>query len=144
MSHDPRIPLVAGIITDLWPHRMSTEAARRIIRALDSGTAIDADYLAHQRDFSQRTFGPGKRTRGVCDHIRKELDEIAADPDDAFEWIDIVILGLDGALRAGLEPQQVIDAIRAKQARNEARAWPDWREFSEDEAIEHVRTGDAA
>jgi hypothetical protein len=42
-----------------------------------------------------------------------------------------------------MEPQQIIDAIRAKQAKNEARVWPDWRLSDEDHAIEHDRSFDA-
>ena len=41
------------------------------------------DLVAHlyrQRAFSERTFGPGARTKGVLNHIRKELAEIEADP----------------------------------------------------------------
>lgn len=103
------------------------------------GRIIDAAYLARQREFSERTFGPGARTKGVIDHIRKELVEIEADPADVKEWVDVVILALDGAWRAGWEPQAIIDAIHAKQAANEARQWPDWRTQSQDRAIEHVR-----
>ena len=32
-------------------------------------------HLARQRAFSEKTFGPGARTKGVIDHIRKELGE---------------------------------------------------------------------
>lgn len=104
---------------------------------------IDAAHLAHQRQWSRDTFGPGDRLLGVLDHIRKELAEIEADPTDLGEWVDVVILAFDGAWRAGWEPQQVIDAIKAKQARNEARTWPDWRTASPDKAIEHDRSQDA-
>lgn len=110
------------------PKPPSTEAA-----------VIDAAHLAHQREFSLKTFGPGARTAGVLDHIRKELKEIADDPSDITEWADAVILAFDGALRAGHEPQEIIDAIKAKQARNETRTWPDWRTQDPNKAIEHVR-----
>lgn len=103
-----------------------------------SETVIDAARLQRQREFSEVTFGPGARTKGVADHIRKELKEIEADPTDVSEWIDVVILGLDGAWRAGGEPQQIIDGIISKLERNEQRAWPDWRTRSQDSAIEHV------
>jgi hypothetical protein len=109
------------------------------VRITDS-TVIDALHLARQRAFSEHTFGPGPRTAGVLDHIRKELAEIAADPYDLGEWVDVIILALDGAWRAGHGPQQIIDAIIAKQTRNEARAWPDWRTAPTDRAIEHDRT----
>ncbi len=102
--------------------------------------AIDAAHLERQREWSTRTFGPGRRTKGVLDHIRKELAEIEADPLDLKEWVDVLILAFDGAWRAGWEPQQIIDAIKAKQAANVQRTWPDWRERSEDHAIEHDRS----
>lgn len=101
--------------------------------------SIDAQHLERQREFSNKTFGPGKRTFGVLEHIRKELLEIEADPTDVYEWVDVIILAFDGAWRAGWEPQEIIDAIVGKQARNEARTWPDWTTFSDSEAIEHVR-----
>lgn len=100
------------------------------------------DMLAHlqrQREFSERTFGPGARTQGVIAHIRKELLEIEADPTDISEWIDVAILALDGAWRAGYAPQQIIDALVAKQNKNEARHWPDWRTQPSDGPIEHVK-----
>jgi hypothetical protein len=103
-------------------------------------SAIDVEHLRRQREFSERTFGPGARTKGVLDHIRKELKEIEDAPADLDEWADVVILALDGAWRAGHEPHEIIAAIKAKQARNEAREWPDWRTAFPDQAIEHVRT----
>lgn len=104
--------------------------------------AIDADHLERQRAWSRETFGPGSRVNGVLDHIRKELEEIAADPTDVEEWVDVLILAFDGAWRAGHEPQAILDALAAKQAKNEARTWPDWRQMSPDQAIEHVRDDD--
>lgn len=101
--------------------------------------AIDALHLAHQRAWSLRTFGPGRRTAGIVDHIRRELDEILDEPADLGEWVDVIILGFDGAYRAGHEPQSIIDAIKAKQAKNELREWPDWRTVPQDRAIEHVK-----
>lgn len=101
---------------------------------------IDEAHLARQREWSTQTFGPGRRTLGVLDHIRKELSEIEADPLDVGEWVDVIILAFDGAWRAGWEPAEIIAAIKAKQARNEARTWPDWRGLTEDVAIEHDRS----
>lgn len=34
-------------------------------------------HLTRQAAFSKATFGPGARTEGVTDHIKKELDEVA-------------------------------------------------------------------
>lgn len=100
------------------------------------------DLVAHihrQREFSENTFGPGARTAGVIDHIRKELREVENDPTDLNEWIDIVLLALDGAWRSGHSPKQICEAIAKKQIKNEQRQWPDWRTSDPSKAIEHVR-----
>lgn len=128
-----------------WVHgfcRSHGEAKRMDGTCACPKPAIDAAHLHRQREWSRQTFGPGRRTQGVLDHIRKELVEIEDNP-ESDEWVDVVILALDGAWRHGMEPQQIIDAIRAKQAKNEARVWPDWRLSDEDHAIEHDRSFDA-
>jgi hypothetical protein len=120
--------------------QMIAKEGKRIEKALVDRQRFD--FLAHlhrQREWSGETFGPGTRTKGVIDHIRKELAEIEADPTDIAEWIDVVILALDGAWRAGHSPDQIVEALAAKQAKNEHRDWPDWRTMDEDRAIEHVR-----
>lgn len=101
-------------------------------------------HLRRQRQFSAKTFGPGSRSAGVIDHIRKELSEIEANPGDITEWVDVILLALDGAWRAGFEPEQIAQAIAAKQARNEARQWPDWRTADPGKAIEHIKEESSA
>jgi hypothetical protein len=103
------------------------------------------DLLAHlrrQREFSARAFGPpgepGAQTwRGVLDHLRKEMAEVTARPDDAEEWADLILLACDGAMRAGHAPEAIVGFVAGKLATNEARTWPDWREQDPDMAIEH-------
>lgn len=101
-----------------------------------------AAHLHRQRAFSLRTFGSGARAEGVIDHIRKELNEIEANPGDLMEWVDVMLLAFDGAWRAGFDPEEIAKAIAAKQTRNEARQWPDWRTVEPGKAIEHVRAAD--
>ena len=103
---------------------------------------IKFDFLNHlywKISWSSKTFGPGPRTHGIVDHIRKELKEIEADPRDLEEWIDVVILALDGAWRAGFSPEQIIGMLVSKSRKNQLRRWPDWRKMREDEPIEHVK-----
>lgn len=42
------------------------------------------------------------------------------------------------AQRLSVRPSELV----AKQERNEARDWPDWRTVPEGQAIEHIRTGE--
>ena len=107
-------------------------------------------HLLRQMAFSHATFGPGERTAGVIDHIRKELVEVETANGDSSEWVDVVILALDGLTRrlafcngGRNNPESVAEMacgmIRGKQARNEARTWPDWRTADPNKAIEHDR-----
>jgi hypothetical protein len=114
-------------------------------------------HLGRQAAFSRATFGPGARTRGVSDHIRKELIEIQDAPTTALrskEWVDVVILALDGLLRSCRDQvsghstftannSEIADMacrlIREKQEQNEMRDWPDWRTADPEKAIEHIK-----
>ena len=82
----------------------------------------------------------GSRSKGIVEHIRKELLEVEQDPFDLEEWVDLMILSMDGFQRHGGTPQGLIEALDRKQIKNFARAWPDWRTMSDDVAIEHDRS----
>lgn len=96
-------------------------------------------HLYRQCAFSLRVFGPDRTPQSAIDHIRKELVEIEKNPTDLTEWVDVVLLALDGAWRRGYSPEEIAAAISAKLAQNETRQWPDWRDVAPDDAIEHVR-----
>lgn len=98
-----------------------------------------AGYLIRQEAWSRRTFGEGKRTIGITKHIEKELAEIREAPDDLTEWIDVMILALDGYWRHGGKPHELMAALTAKQDRNFRRAWPPPQ--PEDQATEHLHEG---
>lgn len=95
------------------------------------------DYLRKHITWSRTTFGLGHKTNSILAHIEKELAEIKREPLDLEEWIDVIILGFDGAWRAGYTPEQIIFALQHKQSINVNRLWqiPD----SPDAPIEHVR-----
>ena len=99
------------------------------------------EYLTRQKHFSVKVFGPGTRLNGILDHIRKEMVEVETTPSDVKEWIDIVILAFDGAMRAGHSPKEVVAAMIEKQEENICREWPDWKTLSPDVAIEHIKNG---
>jgi hypothetical protein len=112
-------------------------------------------HLIRQMAFSHATFGPGTRSEGVIDHLEKEIEEVKqALPEGAqvaaSEWVDLVILSLDGLTRQlaycngeRRDPDAVAEdacnMIVGKQTRNEARSWPDWRTADHRKAIEHIR-----
>lgn len=107
-------------------------------------------HLLRQMAWSHATFGPTERRAAVIDHLRKELVEVEEAGGEASEWLDVVMLALDGLTRRlaycngdRADPVQVAETactmIVNRQSRNEARVWPDWRTAPADKAIEHVR-----
>jgi|SRR5215813_3118816 len=97
------------------------------------------EFLKRKISWSQKTFGPGKRTNGIADHIRKELEEVERNPSDLEEWIDIILLAVDGAWRSGATPEEIVSMLIGKTRTNEMRRWPDWRKMRDDDPIEHER-----
>jgi len=95
------------------------------------------NYVFAQRLWSSETFGPGRRTLGITAHIRKELAEIEADPDDVREWIDLVILAFDGFWRHGGKPEELAEMLEAKQRINFERNWPPIQ--PQDHPTEHLK-----
>lgn len=96
-----------------------------------------ANYVAAQKAWSADTFGPGRRTLGITAHIRKELTEIEADPDDVREWIDVLILAMDGYWRHGGKPEELAEMLGNKQRINFERRWPPIQR--EDQPTEHLK-----
>lgn len=112
-------------------------------------------HLTRQAAFSRGTFGPGTRTKGVIDHIKKELVEVekaGMHYQKVDEWVDVVILALDGLTREIIwgDPfnsqldtlaaaQHAAAQIGRKQSKNEKRDWPDWRTADTNGAIEHIK-----
>jgi hypothetical protein len=95
------------------------------------------EYYARQIEWSLATFGPSQRTKGVLNHIRKECDEAENDPTDLCEWIDIMILAMDGYWRHGGTPETLMQDLFVKQRVNMNRKWPP--PGPEDETVEHIR-----
>lgn len=138
-NHVPARPEAVGDLhpTDAW-RAMTRGQARGRGEYRQEGYDL-VQHLYRQRAFSEVAFGPGTRTLAIIDHIQKELNEIHITPLDVEEWIDVVLLALDGAWRAGHSPQAIADALEAKLAKNEKRTWPDWRTADPNKGINHVK-----
>ena len=100
-----------------------------------------AAFFETRKAWSIETFGPAYIYKRVVAHIRKELLEIEAKPDDLEEWVDVALMAMDGAWRAaGADGDGFVAALLAKAAKNMKRTWPDWRTMNQDAPIEHVRS----
>lgn len=126
--------LIGDMITSTTPTIIPLDMEQRSFDLIN--------HLYRQRRFSERTFGPGDRLLGITDHITKELQEVRDSSGSLAEWVDVILLALDGAWRSGASPEQIASAIQEKQSKNEQRTWPDWRTSPSDKAIEHDRSVD--
>lgn len=124
LARTPTIPLVE-LTAETWDQLRYPQSLRH--------------YVARQREWSAKTFGPGQRTLGISAHIAKELDEIRAKPEDLSEWIDVMILAFDGYWRHGGTPSEIMEHLNAKQWKNFRREWP--APGPQDQPTEHIRSG---
>lgn len=128
----------------IWQRPLSIEYDEPFFefhRSVPEGEGSSFDLVRHikrQRNFSDKTFGPGKRQAGVIAHIKKELQEIEDTQGNLEEWVDVILLALDGAWRSGAEPEDVCRMLAQKQNKNELRQWPDWRTADPSKPIEHI------
>lgn len=109
-----------------------------LVRLADTNS-INAELIDDLYQWNTQAFGPGRRTSGIIDHIRQELDEINKSPGDPEEWVDVLLLALNGLQRLDLSGHQIIQHIFAKIAKNARRQWPDWQTRDPEKAINHDR-----
>lgn len=107
-------------------------------------------HLIRQMAWSHATFGPGELRECVLDHIKKEIVEVEESNGDSSEWVDVILLAIDGLTRSlafcngeRKDPREVAitacEMITWKQSKNESRTYPDWRTIDRSKAIEHIR-----
>lgn len=103
--------------------------------------------------FSRTAFGPYYNEERILSHLQKEIEEIRSAEtigERHKEWVDIVILGLDGLSKSILDDNMynketnvvvnlMLNEIYRKQNKNEVREWPDWRSVPSDKPIEHLK-----
>lgn len=70
--------------------------------------------------WSQSTFGndASRGPQGPLLHLKKEVDEVLAAPEDIVEYADLIFLTYDAARRAGFSFGQLEQACFAKLAIN--------------------------
>lgn len=104
-------------------------------------TNLDRFCIA-KGQWSEDTFGKNDEQRGpnastICEHIRKELEEVLVDPRDLTEWVDIILLAMDGYHRYG--GRSIHIDLEKKQAVNYMRKWPDPAQRKPGEITEHIK-----
>ena len=133
------IAALAKTLKEMLATPAPVEPASPVDRHWETDGDFLKTYLIKQIEWSERTFGNSPRSEGICKHIEKELAEIRAKPHDLGEWIDVVILALDGAWRAGYSPDTIIGALEYKQEVNFKRQWGDLKDQDESLPTEHIK-----
>lgn len=96
------------------------------------------EYIRTHVEWSDRTFGVGDHTEGLLKHIQKEIEEVREiSPYSITEWVDIIILAIDGAHRQGYSPMQIASMLIEKQNINANRKYP--KITNPDEPTEHIQ-----
>jgi hypothetical protein len=95
---------------------------------------FDTNYLDRLCEWSRITFGEGKRTFGITKKIEGELGEICSDPNDLMEWVDVIMLAMDGFYRAGGNQDRLGEMLEEKLRINRKRTYP---KPIGDEAVQH-------
>ncbi len=115
-------PIGCGMDLLDWQAKLQVELGLALMLARSKKDSL-IEFLTIQAAWSIETFGLGRRTIGICNHIRSELDEIEAEPDSLEEWIDVIVLALDATWRLGASPELVVKTLMDKQQKNLQRSW---------------------
>ena len=98
-------------------------------------------YIDNTREWADKVFGPRNPSciPGILAHIEEEVEEVRKKPDDLEEWVDLMILSIDGATCAGYSPKEICEMLEYKLQKNMARQWPDWRTVEPGKPINHIK-----
>jgi len=88
-------------------------------------------------NWAEDTF-PQRTNHSILTHLRRELDEIEAKPNDIEEWADAILLFMHGLREQGFDIHNLSTALEKKFAINQKRKWgkPD-----EHGVVEHKEDG---
>jgi hypothetical protein len=81
-------------------------------------------FLATQSGISQKAYGPQRSAGAAVMDASAALRAANDAPLDLYAWIDLILAGIEGALRSGNTPFAVAQALANRQAEQVARKWP--------------------
>lgn len=87
-------------------------------------------------EWSDEKFGRNRSPEGPIHHLKKEVEELIADPYHPEEYADCMLLLLDAWRLRGGNLETLLIAARSKFEINKARQWG---EPDENGVVEHIR-----
>jgi hypothetical protein len=97
-------------------------------------------FIFKFKAWSIKIFGTDKTALSITNHIREELLEVEEDPYDLVEWADVILMGIDGFVRHGGCPEDLLDIMIAKFEIVQERKYPDIKDQVKDKPINHIRS----
>lgn len=79
-------------------------------------------FMDEQGAWADQVFA-GQTIQAKLEHLKEEIDEIMAAPDDLVEYADAAMLLLNALRCAGYTAAELLGAMRDKLAINRARVW---------------------
>ena len=82
-------------------------------------------FIQDRNKFSGNTFGSPSKRNCIYPlrHLKDEIEELIAAPNDKMEWADCTLLLLDAAWRKGYSLEDLIDFAIEKLEINKKRKW---------------------
>lgn len=137
-SYRALVQWCADLLPDFYDDGRSDRELRDLILALRRAPApshldaLQADVCA----WAEQTF-PAATLKTTMTHLRRKLDEIERDPNDATEWAVVFLILLHGSSRFGLLNFSTIE--RAARAKFEINKTREWGKPDAEGVVEHVR-----
>lgn len=97
------------------------------------------DWCDRTNRWAGSVFGDEVDVSGVIKHLEEEVQEAADDPDEIYEWCDIIFLAVDGARRRGFTPEEIGQALEEKLQINIDRQWPSPADRFLGQPIKHIK-----
>lgn len=103
-----------------------------------------SSFINLHKSWSLHTFGKGKRTESLIEHIRHELKELQDadnDSDRLEECIDIIFLAIGISYRLGFTAYEIEERMMDKFVMNQRRKWKsvEFYEANQDEPTFHIK-----
>jgi hypothetical protein len=81
------------------------------------------DFFDDLAEWQWQTFGEGYNPLPTLTHLKEEVEEAIAEPNNLEEYADIFILLLSAVDRAGYDLSDLLKAVEQKHAVNKLRTW---------------------
>ncbi len=115
--------LVAKALSDVLTHDTKTSLKEKKVKSKCCKYFNIKEFFDTKLAWSRDTYGD-LSSKTIIDHLHKEIIEASYDPKDILEWVDIILLAIDGAGRfANADGATFVEALKKKFEINRKRTW---------------------